>query len=105
MPLNGPLATSQRTSVSQASPIGSGKSFLPGKIGASERAPQIRGLNVGSIRNGSGITNSGGGLSAGEESIEPPQSFLNSVKRSRIRNAQIARRPERIASDKRHARL
>src|ERR1700694_3391182 len=55
-PAKGPLAKRQSTLVSQASPSGSARSVLAGKRGASERAPQGRGLKTGSIREGSGFT-------------------------------------------------
>jgi hypothetical protein len=55
-PANGPLAIRQSTPVSQASPNGSVKLVFSGKSGAKERAPQRRGLKIGSMRNGSGLT-------------------------------------------------
>src|SRR5260370_33373268 len=57
LPAKEPEATLQSTPVSQTSPIGSRKSDFSGKRGASERAPQMRGTNLGSMRNGSGFTN------------------------------------------------
>src|SRR5215467_1895811 len=65
LPANGPLATRQFTSVSQASPIGSSRFAFSGYSGASERDPQIRGLKVGSIRNGSGAGSSLGAVGPG----------------------------------------
>ena len=56
LPMNGPEATLQSTPVSQASPIGSGKFDFSGKRGANERAPQILGLKMGSMRMGAGLT-------------------------------------------------
>src|SRR4029077_10782484 len=55
-PAKGPETTLQSIPVSQASPIGSGKSDFSGYRGANERAPQMRGTKTGSIRNGSGFT-------------------------------------------------
>src|SRR6266481_8127526 len=57
LPAKGPEATLQSTPVSQASPIGSARFDFSGYSGASERAPQMRGTNLGSMRNGSGFTN------------------------------------------------
>src|SRR5215468_6165456 len=55
IPENEPVAIRQFTSVSHASPIGSARFALSGKNGAREREPQRRGLNVGSMRKGSGF--------------------------------------------------
>src|SRR5882724_2945351 len=55
-PANGPDATLQSTPVSQASPIGSVRFDFSGKRGANDRAPQILGLKMGSMRVGVGFT-------------------------------------------------
>src|SRR5579871_2573039 len=55
MPENEPVAMRQLTSKSHASPMGSARFALSGKRGARVREPQRRGLNVGSIRKGSGF--------------------------------------------------
>src|SRR5258707_12451081 len=71
-----PLATMQRTSVSHASPIFSARFVLSGKIGASERVPQIRGLKVGTIRKGAGFAKLSPSLCSREAFIQPPHSFI-----------------------------
>src|SRR6202008_4479272 len=55
-PANGPEAIRQSTPVSQASPSDSSKFDFSGKSGTSERAPQRRGLKMGSMRVGVGLT-------------------------------------------------
>jgi len=55
-PSYGPEAILQSTPVSHASPSGSVKLDFSGKSGANERAPQIRGLKMGSMRVGVGFT-------------------------------------------------
>jgi len=55
-PVNGPEAMRQSTPVSQASPSGSVRLDFSGKSGASERAPQRRGLKMGTMRVGVGLT-------------------------------------------------
>src|SRR6266446_3225224 len=55
-PANGPDAILQSTPVSHASPSGSLRFDFSGKTGASERAPQILGLKMGSMRVGVGFT-------------------------------------------------
>src|SRR5689334_4384098 len=52
----GPVAILQSSPVSQTSPSGSVRFDFSGKRGARERAPQMRGLNTGSMRVGSGFT-------------------------------------------------
>src|SRR5260221_4750423 len=88
----GPLATMQRTSVSHASPIFSARFVLSGKIGASERVPQIRGLKVGTIRKGAGFTKLSRRLCSREEFIQPAQSVIDSFEGSCVGKAQISRR-------------
>src|SRR5258705_13837356 len=55
-PANGPDATLQSTPVSHASPSGSVRFDFSGKRGANDRAPQILGLKMGSMRVGVGFT-------------------------------------------------
>src|SRR6266852_3721358 len=55
-PAKGPVAILQSTPVSQASPSGSVRFDFSGKSGANERAPQRRGLKMGSMRVGVGLT-------------------------------------------------
>src|SRR6266850_1387509 len=55
-PVNGPDATVQSTPVSHASPSGSVRFDFSGKRGANDRAPQILGLKMGSMRVGVGFT-------------------------------------------------
>jgi hypothetical protein len=78
----------QSRPVSHASPSGSARLFLSGYSGASERAPQIRGLKIGSMRVGSGLkefsVESGGSLGAAEEALEPAQTFLDALDGSRV---------------------
>src|SRR5437763_1044742 len=72
-PAKGPVATRQSMPVSQTSPMGSGKFVFSGKNGASERVPQMRSTNFGSMRKGSGFTvDLGGGFRAREEALEAP---------------------------------
>src|ERR1700674_4494774 len=54
--VRGPVVISQSGPVNQASPTGSGRFVLSGYMGASERAPQMRGLKMGSMRVSSGRT-------------------------------------------------
>src|SRR6476661_192063 len=54
-PANGPVATLQSTPVSQASPSGWARFVFSGKRGARESVPQMRGLKMGLMRNGSGL--------------------------------------------------
>src|SRR5258705_10126419 len=56
LPANGPDATLQSTPVSHASPNGSLRFDFSGKRGANDRAPQILGLKIGSMRVGVGFT-------------------------------------------------
>src|SRR6202041_3351177 len=51
-PANGPEAKRHWSPVSQASPSGSARLVFSGKSGASVRAPQGRGLKIGSSRAG-----------------------------------------------------
>src|SRR5712664_4564722 len=55
-PAKGPDAILQSTPVSHASPSGSLRFDFSGKRGANERAPQILGLKMGSMRVGVGFT-------------------------------------------------
>ena len=55
-PENGPEVMRQSTPVSHASPSGAVKLDFSGKRGANERAPQMRGLKMGSMRVGVGLT-------------------------------------------------
>src|SRR5258707_9969435 len=55
IPANEPVATRHFTSESHASPTGSARLDFSGYSGAREREPHRRGLNVGSMRNGSGF--------------------------------------------------
>src|SRR5215470_16355036 len=61
IPEKEPLEMRQLTSESHASPMGSVRLGLSGKRGVREREPQRRGLNVGSMRNGSGFMNAASG--------------------------------------------
>src|SRR5580765_2886546 len=54
-PAKGPVATLQSRPVSQASPSGSVRFVFSGNNGASDLEPQMRGLKMGSMRNGSGL--------------------------------------------------
>src|SRR5579863_4793136 len=55
LPAYGPVAILHSRPVSQASPSGSARFVFSGKRGARDREPQMRGLKMGSIRNGSGF--------------------------------------------------
>src|SRR6201998_649035 len=55
-PANGLVATFESNAVSQASPSGSLRFVLSGKSGARDRAPQGRGLKIGSMRVRTGAT-------------------------------------------------
>src|SRR5262249_56191625 len=94
------------------SAIGWDKGFWSGKSGASERAPQMRGKNLGSMRNGAGLVSRNGWPRVGsgvvrgntsrlfplgrrlgscEEFVQPSQAFLDAIDRSCIRNTQRTR--------------
>src|SRR5258708_29073930 len=78
-------------------------------MGARERDPQRRGLKIGSMRIGSGLTESrgesGGSFGAAEEALEPAQAFLDALDGSRVRQPQISRSAKGVAGHKRDARF
>src|SRR5216684_903623 len=120
-PVNGPDATLQSTPVSHASPSGSLKFDLSGKRGANECAPQILGLKMGSMRVGVGFTRchalacilsgekkrqlccrtpqSDSGFSAGEETLDAPQTFFDPLDGGGVGKPQIAGCAESFAWD------
>src|SRR5215472_15672245 len=105
LPANGPVAILQSTPVSHTSPIGSGRFVFSGKSGASERIPQMRSTNFGSIRKGSGFTGElGGGFRARKEAFESPQPFFNTRNRRCVRQAQISRRAKGFSWNDRYVR-
>src|SRR6266851_4498218 len=108
-PWNGPEAILQLTPVSQASPSGSARLVFSGYMGARERDPQRRGLKIGSMRIGSGRTESrdesGGRFGAAKEAFEAAQAFLDALDGSRIRQSQISGSAKGVAGDKRDARF
>src|SRR5713226_3390443 len=115
-PVNGPDATLQSTPVSHASPIGSCRFDLSGKRGANDRAPQILGLKMGSMRVGVGFTRchalacnlsgekkrqlgcrtpqSDSGFSASEKTFDAPQPLLDALDGRGVGKPQIAWRAE-----------
>src|SRR5882672_10144830 len=126
LPAKGPVAISHSVPVSQASPIGSCRFDLSGKRGANERAPQILGLKMGSMRVGVGFTRyhalacgvsgaekrqlgpdkagincrtpkSDSGFSARKKAFETPQAFLDALDGCGVRKPQIAGRAESFA--------
>src|SRR5713226_10558475 len=78
-------------------------------MGASERDPQRRGLKVGSMRIGSGRTESGGesggGFGTAKEILEPAQAFLDALDGSGVRQPQITWSAKGIAGHQRDARF
>src|SRR5580704_9614845 len=104
LPRNSEVATRQSSPVSQASPSGSARFDFSGKSGASDRAPQMRGLKIGSSRWGAGFKLSSG-LSPREEAIETAQPFVDALDRGGVGKAQISGRAERIARHERNARF
>src|SRR6267143_3262849 len=113
-PANGPVAILQSTPVSHASPSGSLKFDFSGRRGANECAPQILGLNMGSMRVGVGFTRchalacimsgekkrqlgchtpqSDSGFSAGKKTLDAPQTFFDALDGRGIGKPQIAGR-------------
>src|SRR6266481_2677239 len=111
-PVNGPDAILQSTPVSHASPSGSLRFDFSGKRGANDRAPQILGLKMGSMRVGVGFTKCLGfarvisraekrqlgcrtpqsdrGFSAGEKTLDAPQTFFDALDGGGVGKPQIA---------------
>src|SRR5882762_4394232 len=122
-PANGPDATLQSTPVSHASPSGSLRFDFWGKRGANDRAPQILGLKMGSMRVGVGFTRchalacimsgeekrqlgcrtpqSDSGFSASEKTPDAPQTFFDAFDGRSVRKSQIAGRAESFARNRR----
>src|SRR6266403_4263700 len=112
LPAKGPVAILHSVPVSHASPSGSLRFVFSGKRGANDRAPQILGLKMGSMRVGVGFTKclgfarvisraekrqlgcrtpqSDSGFSAGEKTLEAPQTFFDALDGRGVGKPQIA---------------
>src|SRR5690242_2646408 len=122
-PTYGPVAILQSSPVSQTSPSGSVRFVFSGKRGARERAPQMRGLNTGSMRVGSGFTllaepahsgksgnahghqESRGGFHAGEKPLQAAEPFFDPFDGCCVGEPQITGSAEPFAGYQCHARL
>src|SRR5450432_3271298 len=94
-PFSGPDSISLSGPVSHASPMGSGRFIFSGYIGASEREPQMRGMNLGAIRVGAGRMDAGGtflrgGFRATEETAKAAQAFVDALDGGGVGEAEVA---------------
>src|ERR1700682_2091981 len=96
-PSNSPETILQCVPVSHASPSGSATFDFSGNNGANECAPQMRGLKIGSMRSGSGLTVLRRGFSPAEESPQATQTFVDTLNGGGVGKPQIARRPKGFA--------
>src|ERR1700730_936801 len=88
-PAKGPLWRRDSLAVSHASPRVSARFVLSGKYGASERVPQMRGLKIGSIRDGTGSNTDQEAASAREKNFSsrwrPSSIFAMDVAKDSLR--------------------